>query len=97
MTIEHLVSSLSSLAVKFDTIGNRILARECMELANNLVDDVFSPRDDVMFIYDPLNQDPLISTGNFIVYRTGNKDEPIFIFVSEYIKKVMAENHLSLT
>lgn len=95
MTIKNLVSSLSLLSVKLETIGNRKLARECMELANGLVDDVSIYNEDVLLIYDPLDRDPYISTGNFVVYRTENLDDSIYVFVSEDFKNIIDKNNLT--
>lgn len=95
MTIQELVSILSLLSVKLETIGNRKLARECMELANDLANDAFIYGEDVMLIYDPLDRDPYISTGNFVVYRTEDVTVPVYIFVSEDFKNIMDKNNLT--
>lgn len=95
MTIKKLMSALTLLSVKLETIGTRSLGRECMELANALVDDSFSLKDDVVLIYDPLDRDPFISTGNFALYRTENVDDSIYIFVSEDLKNIMDKNNLT--
>ncbi len=95
MTIQELVSTLSLLSVKLETIGNRKLARECMELANGLTNDAFTYDADVVLIYDPLDRDPCISTGNFAVYRTEDVTVPVYIFISQDFKNIMDKNNLT--
>ncbi len=99
--LSKLFTRLTRASVRFDAIGLRDIARECMELAYELIDEV----DELTAIYadftdKPLDADPYFSGAYLMVYREvfrKNDDNCLFhIYVSKEMYTLMDNHNIRL-